>query len=170
MNEQDDIFRENIQKNSLVPFERGEVLAKHEIVSRSVVKNMIREAMEAKQKGYYPYSKFGVGAAILTTNGKIYSGCNIENASYGATNCAERTALFKAVSEGERKFSAIVIIGGKGGVVTDYLAPCGICRQVLREFVNPVSFLVILAKSEEDYIVYSLEALLPLSFGPDNLL
>ncbi|MHB8131686.1 MAG: cytidine deaminase [Mobilitalea sp.] len=169
MQEQDDLQQDNSQKNSLVPQVKGELLAKHEIVTRSVVKNLIREAKEGMKNAYTPYSNFHVGAALLTTKEKIYTGCNIENVAYGPTNCAERTALFKAISEGERDFAAIAIVGGKKGVITDFVPPCGVCRQVIREFVDPKSFLVILARSEDDYMVYSLEALLPLSFGPKSL-
>jgi cytidine deaminase len=169
MQEQDKKQPDSEQKNSLILQQKGEILAKHEIVSRSMAKNLIREAIEEMKKSYSPYSHFQVGSALLTTRQKIYTGCNIENAAYGATNCAERTAIFKAISEGERDFSAIAIVGGKNGVLSELCPPCGICRQVIREFVNPKSFLVILAKSEEDYMVFFLEELLPLSFGPENL-
>lgn len=160
---------DNNQTNSLVLREKGELQAKEGIVSHSVAKNLIREAMGAMENAYAPYSHFKVGAALLTSDKMVYKGCNIENASYGASNCAERTAVFKAVSEGERGFSAIAIVGGKNGLVTDFCPPCGICRQVIREFVDPKNFLVILARSEEDYLVFLLDELLPLSFGPDNL-
>jgi cytidine deaminase len=161
--------QENEAKNSLVPRDKGELLAKHEIVSRSVAKNLVRDAIEAMKQSYSPYSHHHVGAALLTKSQKIYQGCNIESASYTPTNCAERTAFFKAVSEGERDFSAIAVVGGKDGVLKDYCPPCGVCRQVMREFVDPKSFLVILAKSEDDYLIFFLEELLPLSFGPENL-
>ncbi|HCA70401.1 MAG TPA: cytidine deaminase [Lachnospiraceae bacterium] len=160
----------NEQKTSLIPQEKGELLGKQSIVSRSVVKNLIRAAILAMEKAYTPYSHFQVGAALLTKNQKIYTGCNIENASFTPTNCAERTAFFKAVSEGERNFAAIAIVGGKEGILTDYTPPCGVCRQVIREFVDPNSFLIILAKSENDYMLYFLEELLPLGFGPENIL
>lgn len=169
MNEQDNLQRDDIQMNSLVPQDKGELLFQTEIVTRSVIRNLIREAMEGMKHSYAPYSNFHVGAALLTTSEKIYTGCNIESVSFSPTNCAERTALFKAVSEGEREFAAIAIVGGKEGIINDFCPPCGVCRQSLREFVEPKSFLVILARSEEDYMIYSLEALLPLSFGPDNL-
>lgn len=159
----------NDQKTSLIPQQRGELLSKQSIVSRSVVKNLIRAAIDSMDMAYTPYSHFQVGAALLTKDQKIYTGCNIENASFTPTNCAERTAFFKAVSEGERSFAAIAIVGGKNGILTDYTPPCGVCRQVMREFVDPKSFLVILAKSEEDYMLYFLEELLPFGFGPDNL-
>jgi cytidine deaminase len=132
-------------------------------------KELVELAIKAKDNAYVPYSKFRVGAALLTKDGKVYTGCNIENAAYGTTNCAERTAFFKAISEGERDFAAIAIVGGKAGIITDYCPPCGICRQVIREFVNPKSFLIILAKSEKDYELYFLEELLPMSFGPEYL-
>ncbi len=169
MNNEHNEQQDNIPMNSLVLQEKGELLFQSDIVTRSVVKNLIREAMEGMKRAYAPYSKLYVGAALLTANEKIYRGCNIENAAYGPTNCAERTALFKAVSEGEREFAAVAIVGGRNGMITDFCPPCGVCRQSLREFVDPKSFLVILARSEEDYMIYSLEALLPLSFGPDHM-
>ena len=94
-------------------------------------KELIRQALEAREMAYAPYSGFKVGAALLTKEGRVYKGCNIENAGYTPTNCAERTAFFKAVSEGEREFSAIAIVGGKGDLPTDYAYPCGVCRQVM---------------------------------------
>ncbi len=169
MQEQDKKLQENEPMNSLVPQEKGELLAKHEIVSHSVAKNLIRDAIEGMKHSYAPYSHFHVGAALLTKTQKIYKGCNVENAAYGTTNCAERTALFSAISEGEREFSAIAIVGGKNGTLVDFCSPCGVCRQAIREFVDPKSFIVILARSEEDYVVFFLEELLPLSFGPENL-
>jgi cytidine deaminase len=108
-----------------------------------------------------------VGAALITEDDSVYTGCNVENASYGATNCAERTAIFKAVSEGERLIKAIARVGGvKDGDMT-YAYPCGVCRQVLREFSNPGDLVIIVAKNQGDYKKYSLEELLPESFGPD---
>ena len=129
---------------------------------------LIKEAIEARKMAYTPYSHFKVGAALLTADGKIYRGCNIENAAYPATNCAERTAIFKAVSEGERDFTAIALCGGLNGVVKDYCAPCGVCRQVMREFCKP-DFKIILVKSEEEWKIYTLSQLLPEGFGPENL-
>ncbi|HKL99243.1 MAG TPA: cytidine deaminase [Mobilitalea sp.] len=160
---------ENENKNSLVRQEKGELIGKQNIVSRSVVKNLIREAMEGIKQAYTPYSNFWVGSALLTSHQKVYTGCNIENAAYGATNCAERTAFYKAISEGEKQFAAIAIVGGKNGMILDYCPPCGICRQVMREFVDPSKFLVILAKSEDDYLLFFLEELLPMGFGPEHL-
>lgn len=130
---------------------------------------LIPLAIEAMGRAYTPYSGFRVGAALLASDGMVYQGCNIENAAYTPTNCAERTAFFKAVSEGQRTFDAICIVGGKDGVLTDYTAPCGVCRQVMMEFCNPETFRVILAKSESDYRTFLLKDLLPMGFGPDNL-
>lgn len=131
---------------------------------------LIRAALEAREKSYSPYSHYRVGAALLSEDGEIITGCNVENASYGATCCAERTAVFKAISEGKRRFSAIAIAGGmEGKDPEDYAYPCGICRQVLSEFVGDDSFTVIAAKSVSDYKEYSLNELLPYSFGGDSI-
>ena len=132
-------------------------------------KELIREALNAREKAYAPYSEFMVGAALLTNDGKIYHGCNIENAAYTPTNCAERTAFFKAVSEGKRKFQAIAIVGGMKGGPVEFCSPCGVCRQVMREFCDPEQFEVITAVDELQYKIYKLKELLPESFGPDNL-
>lgn len=131
---------------------------------------LIQAAMEARKQAYAPYSDYRVGAALLTAGGRIYQGCNIENASYGATNCAERTAFFKAVSEGEKEFAAIAIVGGAGGRqdnFPDMAYPCGICRQVMREFCRP-EFRILVGRSMEDYEEYTLEELLPKSFGREK--
>lgn len=130
---------------------------------------LIKSAMEARKKSYAPYSGYQVGAALLTNELRIYTGCNIENAAFTPGICAERTALYKAVSEGKRRFKAIAIVGGKKDGPLQYAFPCGVCRQVMREFVIPDEFALIIGKSPEDYKVYSLEELLPESFGPDNL-
>jgi len=111
-----------------------------------------------------------VAAALLCRDKTVYTGINIENAAYTPTVCAERSAFFRAVNEGKREFQAIAICGGKDGVVTDYCSPCGVCRQVMREFCDPKEFKVILAKSEEEYREFVLEELLPMGFGPENLL
>lgn len=132
-------------------------------------KELIKRALEARKKSYSPYSHFQVGAAILAESGEIYVGCNIENAAFSPTNCAERTAVFKGVSEGKREYTKIAIVGGRKGDNLDYCPPCGVCRQVLREFANPEQFQVILAKSETEYKVYTLSQLLPEDFGPDIL-
>ena len=134
-----------------------------------MVEKLIDTAIEQLKFSYTPYSNFKVGAALLTKSGKIYTGCNIENASYTPTNCAERTAFFKAVSEGVRDFQAICIVGGKDGKLTEYTAPCGVCRQVMMEFCNPKTFQIILAVDKEPYEIYTLEELMPLGFGPLNL-
>lgn len=138
-------------------------------MNQTSILELVKKAIESLQYSYTPYSNFKVGAALLSVNDKIYTGCNIENAAYGPTNCAERTAIFKAVSEGEIRFKAIAIVGGKDGILEDYCPPCGVCRQVIREFADTKDFKIILAKSEQEYKLYSLEELLPLSFGPDNL-
>lgn len=131
---------------------------------------LIDMAFEARKLAYAPYSKFKVGAALLGKNGVVYKGCNVENASYPATNCAERTAFFSAVSEGQKEFEAIAIVGGNEAVQElEFCAPCGICRQVMREFCDPVKFEIVLARSKTDYKVFTLEELLPMSFGPENL-
>lgn len=129
---------------------------------------MIKMALEARKNSYSPYSHFQVGACLLTKEGRLYTGCNIENAAYGPTNCAERTAFFKAVSEGERDFAGIAIVGDKEGTVVDnYAFPCGVCRQVMTEFTDPEIFLILVAKSEKDYLETTLAALLPNAFGPE---
>ena len=135
-------------------------------LSEPLVKALIKAATEQLQFSYTPYSHFKVGAALLAENGKIYTGCNIENAAYTPTNCAERTAFFKAVSEGVHRFRAIAIVGGMHGVVSDYTAPCGVCRQVMMEFCDPETFQIILAASDGQYRIYRLKALLPEGFGP----
>ena len=138
-------------------------------MDRELAEKMIDLAIEQLKYSYSPYSNFKVGAALLTKNGKLYTGCNIENAAYTPTNCAERTAFFKAVSEGEREFQAICIVGGKDCVLTEYTAPCGVCRQVMMEFCNPETFQIILATSKEQYKIFTLKEMLPLGFGPNNL-
>lgn len=131
---------------------------------------LIELALNARKQAYTPYSGFQVGAALLTKSGKIYTGCNIENAAYTPTNCAERTAFFKAVSEGEREFEAIAIVGGaKEAKSLDFCPPCGVCRQVMMEFCKPSEFQIILGRSKEEYKIYTLEELLPLGFGPAQL-
>ncbi len=127
---------------------------------------LLKEALNARKMAYAPYSDYQVGAALVTEDGSIYHGCNVENASYGATCCAERTAVFKAVSEGKRKIMKIAIAGGSKEEI-NFAYPCGICRQVLREFADPAQLQVIVGRSEEDLKIYTLEQLLPDSFGPD---
>lgn len=134
------------------------------------VKEMIKAAVEARKKAYAPYSNYQVGAALLTNELRIYTGCNIENAAYGPSICAERTAIAKAVSEGWRKWKAIAVVGGpKGDVLEQYAYPCGVCRQVIQEFVNPDEFTVIVAKNTEDYEIHLFRELFPKGFGAENI-
>ena len=132
---------------------------------------LVKYAMDARKNAYSPYSEYKVGAALLTEDGEVFKGCNIENASYGVTNCAERTAIFKAVSEGKRNFTKIAIVGGKASeddTFSDYAYPCGVCRQVMREFCG-AKFEIIVAKSINEIKSFTLEELLPHGFGPENL-
>lgn len=158
-------------------------------ISDAIIKELIKSADNTRKNAYAPYSHFKVGAALYAAkdeeNFDIITGCNVENASYPAGNCAERTAVFKAVSEGYNNFKAIAIIGGYDEKMIQhnasnnqsdtsyasekYTSPCGICRQVLREFVAPNNFYVIMAKNENDYVIKTLEELLPMSFGPESL-
>ena len=128
---------------------------------------LMKAAQKAREYSYSPYSHFRVGAALLTKSGKLYTGCNIENASYPAGNCAERTAIFKTVSEGEREFAALAIVGGKEGETSDFCAPCGICRQVIAEFC-PKDFKILLG-NEEHYKAFTLGMLLPYTFTSEDL-
>ena len=139
-------------------------------MNRITEEGLVLLAFEARKKAYAPYSRFQVGAALLAADGRVYQGCNIENAAYTPSNCAERTAFFKAVSEGVRDFSAIAIVGGmRDQEELSYCAPCGVCRQVMMEFCRPESFRIILARSKTEYRTYTLEELLPMGFGPENL-
>lgn len=140
-------------------------------MNQETIKLLIEKALEARLKAYTPYSHFQVGAALLDVDDNIHLGCNIESASYTPTSCAERTAIFKAVSEGILRFKAIAVVGSmEGNEITQYAYPCGVCRQVMREFADPEQFLVIVAKSVEEYEIYKLKELLPKGFGPENLL
>ena len=131
---------------------------------------LLAQACEARTHAYTPYSHFQVGAALLTKDGKVYQGCNIENAAYGPSVCAERTAFFKAVYEGERNFDRIAIVGGKeGSAPNQTCAPCGVCRQVMMEFCDPDRFCIILADGKGGCAEYTLREILPLGFGPQNL-
>lgn len=131
---------------------------------------LILEAKKAREHAYAPYSHYRVGAALVTKNGKIYYGCNIENAAYTPSNCAERTAFFKAIYDGEREFEKIAIVGGAEGSDADELcAPCGVCRQVMMEFCNPKKFQIILANGKDKPLQLTLKDLFPYGFGPDNL-
>jgi len=131
-------------------------------------KELVQAAVDAKAMSYSPYSQFRVGAALMAKNGTVYMGCNIESASYSPTNCAERTALFKAVSEGEREFVAIAVAGSQKNAEPDYCYPCGVCRQALKEFVKD-DLVVIIAKTASDYRVHNFGELFPHGFGPEDL-
>lgn len=128
------------------------------------IPELIEKAIEARKMAYAPYSGFFVGAALLCADGTVYTGCNIENAAFSPTNCAERTAIFKAISEGERDFVRIAIVGGSKGEMTAP-APCGVCRQVMEEFCDPAAFEIVMAKSPEEYTVKTLGKLLPAGFS-----
>jgi len=144
------IFKENVEEKTMINREL-----------------LIEKAFEAQKFCYTPYSNFNVGAALLTSDGTIYQGCNIENAAFTPTNCAERTAFFKAISEGQMDFVAIAVVGNKDGIKQgegDYCAPCAVCRQVMAEFCDLDTFKVIMAKDINDYKEYTLGELLPLAF------
>ncbi|ARC85523.1 cytidine deaminase [Clostridium argentinense CDC 2741] len=128
-------------------------------------KELVKTAIKAREKAYVPYSKFKVGAAVITEDGSVYEGCNIENASYGATNCAERTAIFKAVSEGHREIKVIAVVGD----MSTFTTPCGICRQVIAEFASK-DLKIIIIKNEDEYVVKNLEDILPGAFTKEDLL
>lgn len=138
-------------------------------MEKAQIQELIRTALDQLACSYVPYSHFHVGAALLAKNGTVYRGCNIENAAYTPSNCAERTAFFKAVSEGVKEFSAICVVGGMNAEVTEYTPPCGVCRQVMMEFCDPEKFEIILATDPEHYQVFLLKELLPMGFGPGNL-
>lgn len=131
-------------------------------------KELYELAIKAMENSYSPYSNCKVGAALLCKNGKAFTGTNIENAAFGPTVCAERVAVFKAISEGEKEFSKIAVVGGKGGTINGIFAPCGVCRQVLREFCED-DFTILLGETEESFKTVSLKDLLPLSFSPQNV-
>ena len=131
---------------------------------------LVSAALKARKQAYAPYSHWTVGAALFTKDGKIYEGCNIENGAYTPTNCAERTAFFKAVSEGAREFAAIAIVGGYDTKEPESIcAPCGVCRQVMMEFCDPDTFRVILGTKDGVQVSQTLKELLPYGFGPDTL-
>lgn len=139
-------------------------------MTKEIEKLLVKEALRMRDYSYVPYSQFAVGAALATKEEKIYTGCNIENAGYTATNCAERTAFFKAVSEGEHSFSGIAIAGGpQGKSPENFCPPCGVCRQVMMEFCDYETFEIILVKSENEYQKYTLKEIMPLGFGPKDL-
>jgi len=140
------------------------------MLTKELEQKLMSTAIEYRKRSYSPYSGYQVGAALLSADGEIFGGCNIESASFSPTNCAERTALFKAVSEGKHDFTAIAVVGGKAGENLEFCTPCGVCRQALVEFCDPKTFVVYLGTSTEEYKGYLLEELLPYSFTPKNVL
>ena len=131
---------------------------------------LVELASEARERAYTPYSHWAVGAALLTDDGTVYQGCNIENAAYTPCNCAERTAFYRAIYDGARDFEAIAVVGGpEGEEAPEFCAPCGVCRQVMQEFCNPKTFRIVLGRSDGEMRSYWLSELLPEGFGPDNL-
>ena len=131
---------------------------------------LVQLAFDAREHAYTPYSHWSVGAALLCADGTVYQGCNIENAAYTPSNCAERTAFFKAVYDGQRDFAAIAVVGGpQGQPAPEVCAPCGVCRQVMQEFCDPDSFRIVLGVSNGEPKVYLLRDMLPEGFGPSNL-
>ncbi len=140
------------------------------MIDENLIRELITAADEARSRSYAPYSDYAVGAALLTGDGRIITGCNMENAAFGPGICAERCAVYKAVSEGCREFTAIAVAGSPvGEPISQFASPCGVCRQVMREFTDPADFSVIVAGPDGRYKVNTLEELLPDSFGPDNL-
>ena len=140
------------------------------MMEQTTILDLIEQADRARRASYAPYSKYTVGAALLCDDGTVFCGCNMENAAFGPGICAERCAIYKAVSEGYRAFKAIAVAGSPAGEpISQYASPCGVCRQVMREFVDPAHFDVIVAGPDRAYKIKTLEELLPDSFGPDNL-
>ena len=131
-------------------------------------KELVLKAQEAMNNSYSPYSQFKVGAALLTESGRVYAGCNIENVAFGPSICAERVAFFKAISEGEKNFSKIAVVGGKNGIISSATPPCGVCRQVMREFCSD-DFEILIVRENENYDKVLLKDLLPQSFKPEIL-
>ena len=138
-------------------------------ISKKTIRSLAARAVAMAKAAYAPYSHFCVGAAVRGASGKVYAGCNVENASYPCGICAERNAIFQAVAAGERRIEAVAIAGGRNGVLTDFCPPCGLCRQTMREFADPERLCVILAKSASELRLHSLAELLPEGFGPDVL-
>lgn len=139
------------------------------MIEKEQGRQLMEVAIEYRKRSYAPYSHFQVGAGLLTKDGEIFGGCNIENAAYTPSNCAERTAIFKAVSEGKKEFSAIAIVGGKEDGKLQFCSPCGVCRQVLAEFCNPETFVVYLGTGPDNYQKYVLKELFPFGFGSEDL-
>ena len=138
-------------------------------MEKETILQLIGLAAKMRKFSYAPYSSFRVGAALLAKDGSFYTGCNVENAAFTPGICAERNAIYKAVSEGEKEFSAICVMGGKGEIPEGFAAPCGVCRQVMMEFCDPETFQIIIARTAEDYQIFTLKELLPLGFGPAEL-
>lgn len=138
-------------------------------MTKETEQKLMKTAIKYRNNAYVPYSGFAVGAALLTKTGEIIGGCNVENATYTPTNCAERTAFFKAVSEGLTEFDAIAIVGGRKDGALEFCPPCGVCRQVMMEFCHPKEFQILLGTSEDEYKSFSLEELLPYGFSKKNL-
>ena len=140
------------------------------MIEESMIRKLISLADEARSRSYAPYSNYAVGAALLCEDGSIVTGCNMENAAFGPGICAERCAIYKAVSDGRRSFKSIAVAGSPvGEPLSQYASPCGVCRQVMREFADPASFDIIVAGPDGEYRINTLDELLPDSFGPDNL-
>ena len=139
------------------------------MMEQDIGRRLMEVAIEYRKRSYAPYSHFQVGAGLLTKDGEIFGGCNIENVAYTPSNCAERTAIFKAVSEGKKEFTAIAIVGGKEDGELQFCAPCGVCRQVLAEFCDVETFIVYLGTDPENYKEYALKDLFPFGFGSEDL-
>ena len=137
-------------------------------LSKKTIKELSKTALDMRKMAYAPFSGHAVGAALLAKDGRVFTGCNVENSAYSPTICAERTAFVKAVSEGAREFTAIAIAGGFGEVPETYCAPCGVCRQVMVEFCDK-DFQIILAKTPEDFRIYTLEEIMPLGFKIEDV-
>lgn len=138
-------------------------------LSDGQIRGLAEAALAMVGRAYAPYSRFHVGAAVLAESGKVYCGANVENASYGATTCAERVAVFSAASAGERRLAALAVCGGPAGVVADYCPPCGICRQVMAEFCDPAEFRVFVVRTPDDFREFTLRDLLPESFARSSM-
>ena len=150
--------------------EKKQAVVTSDTLTKEQIRELAAKSLAGIKNSYAPYSHFHVSAVLLSENGNIYTGNNIENAAYTPSVCAERCAFFKAVSEGERSFTAIAVVGGpEGASEFDWCAPCGVCRQVMKEFCHEDAFQIILARSVKEYKVYTLAELLPMGFGPDNL-
>ena len=150
--------------------EKKQAVVTSDTLTKEQIRELATKSLAGIKNSYAPYSHFHVSAVLLSENGNIYTGNNIENAAYTPSVCAERCAFFKAVSEGERSFTAIAVVGGpEGASEFDWCAPCGVCRQVMKEFCHEDAFQIILARSVKEYKVYTLAELLPMGFGPDNL-